>query len=368
MSLTKTEPRKAAEIKGIISSSLLQLNRYEKPNLNRLERDVIKNLRTKKDLVITKADKRNVVVLLDKPHYVDKMLSLLNSATYMPIQSDPTPQTRTELRGLLQIFAEQSKEDTISSIRNRLYYVSNSVCPELYGLPKVHKPGVPLRPVVCSVNRVTSHLCTYLKSIIQPLTGGRSSHVTNHRDFCAALKSIQISKTDFMSDPTPQTRTELRGLLQIFAEQSKEDTISSIRNRLYYLSNSACPELYGLLKIHKPGVPLRPVVCSVKSVTSQLCTYLKGIIQPLTGGRSSHVSNHKDFCVALKSIQISKTDFMGSFFRQNNGAPMGSPLSPVLAELFMEHLEETAFEGTDNPWPPVCLSQACQTGGPHKEY
>ncbi|KFD46176.1 hypothetical protein M513_12950 [Trichuris suis] len=115
------------------------------------------------------------------------------------------------------------------------------------------------------------------------------------------------------SDPTPQTRTELRGLLQIFAEQSKEDTISSIRNRLYYVSNSARPELYGLLKVRKPGVPLRPVVCSVNSVTSQLCTYLKGIIQPLIGGRSSHVSNRKDFCAALKSIQISKTDFMVSY-------------------------------------------------------
>ncbi|KFD69496.1 hypothetical protein M514_18368 [Trichuris suis] len=129
---------------------------------------------------------------------MDKMLSLLNSATYVPIQSDPTPQTKTELRGLLQIFAEQSKEVTISSIRNRLYYVTNSACPELYGLPKVHKPGVPLRPVVCSVNSVTSQLCTYLKGIIQPLIGGRSSHVSKHKDFCAALKSIQISKTDFM--------------------------------------------------------------------------------------------------------------------------------------------------------------------------
>ncbi|KFD59305.1 hypothetical protein M514_28515, partial [Trichuris suis] len=44
--------------------------------------------------------------------------------------------------------------------------------------------------------------------------------------------------------------------------------------------------------------------------------------------------------------------FQGNFFRQNDGAPMGSPLSPVLAELFVEHLEETAFEGTDNPWAP----------------
>ncbi|CDW61214.1 hypothetical protein TTRE_0000965501 [Trichuris trichiura] len=31
---------------------------------------------------------------------------------------------------------------------------------------------------------------------------------------------------------------------------------------------------------------------------------------------------------------------------------MGSPLSPVLAELFMERLEEIAFESSDNHWTP----------------
>ncbi|KFD64585.1 hypothetical protein M514_23187 [Trichuris suis] len=217
----------------------------------------------------------------------------------MPIQSDPTPQTRTELRGLLQIFAEQSKEDTISSIRNRLYYVSNSARPELYGLPKVRKPGVPLRPVVCSVNSVTSQLCTYLKGIIQPLTGGRSSHVSNRKDFCAALKSIQISKTDFM------------------------------------------------------------VSYDVKDLfTSILIPHTLNILQSLLDSDSSLGERTK-----LSPFQIVKLvsfcvregnyfRFQGSFFRQNNGAPMGSPLSPVLAELFMEHLKETAFEGTDNPWAP----------------
>ncbi|KFD46626.1 hypothetical protein M513_12481 [Trichuris suis] len=245
MSLTKTEPRKAAEIKGIISSCLLQTNKFENPNLNSMEKAVIKKLKTKEDLVATKTDKGNVVVLLDKSHYVDKMVTLLSSTIYSPIQSDPTPQTRTELRGLLQIFAEQSKEEAITSIRNRLYYVSNSVCPQLYGPPKIHKPDVPLRPVVCSVN----------------------------------------------------------------------------------------------------------------SVTSQLCAYLKSIIQPLARQRGSHVSSHKDFCVALKSIRISKTDFMEGFFRQNNGAPMGSPLSPVLAEAFMEHLEETAFESADIPVAPILFKR-----------
>ncbi|KFD59269.1 hypothetical protein M514_28552, partial [Trichuris suis] len=196
-------------------------------------------------------------------------------------------------------FAEQSKEDTITFIRNRLYCVSNSICAELYGLPKIHKPGVPLRPVVCSVNSVTSRLCTYLKSITQPLTGGRSSHVTSHRDFCAALKSIQISKTDFMvsydvknlftSIPIPHTLNILQSLL---------DSDSSLRER----------------------TELSPFQI-VKLVA---------------------------FCMREGSY----FRFQESFFRQNDGAPMGSPLSPVLAELFMEHLEETAFEGTDNPWAP----------------
>uniref|UniRef100_A0A5S6QG45 Reverse transcriptase domain-containing protein n=1 Tax=Trichuris muris TaxID=70415 RepID=A0A5S6QG45_TRIMR len=32
-----------------------------------------------------------------------------------------------------------------------------------------------------------------------------------------------------------------------------------------------------------------------------------------------------------------------TFFCQKRGAPMGSPLSPIVAEIFMEHLEERAF-------------------------
>uniref|UniRef100_A0A5S6Q5S9 Reverse transcriptase domain-containing protein n=1 Tax=Trichuris muris TaxID=70415 RepID=A0A5S6Q5S9_TRIMR len=41
-------------------------------------------------------------------------------------------------------------------------------------------------------------------------------------------------------------------------------------------------------------------------------------------------------------------NFQGRFYRQNRGIPMGSSLSPVLAEVFMENLEEIAFK-TVNP-------------------
>jgi hypothetical protein len=37
--------------------------------------------------------------------------------------------------------------------------------------------------------------------------------------------------------------------------------------------------------------------------------------------------------------------FKRQFYEQTDGVAMGSPLSPVIADFFMEHLEETALEG-----------------------
>ena len=36
-------------------------------------------------------------------------------------------------------------------------------------------------------------------------------------------------------------------------------------------------------------------------------------------------------------------EFQGKFYKQSDGAAMGSPLSPVIADVYMEHLEETAL-------------------------
>ncbi|KFD64814.1 hypothetical protein M514_02409 [Trichuris suis] len=39
--------------------------------------------------------------------------------------------------------------------------------------------------------------------------------------------------------------------------------------------------------------------------------------------------------------------FQDTFFLQKNGAPMGNPLSPILAEIFIEHLEDKAFTNAE---------------------
>ena len=47
--------------------------------------------------------------------------------------------------------------------------------------------------------------------------------------------------------------------------------------------------------------------------------------------------------ICLKSTYF---QFRGEFFEQIEGAAMGSPLSPIIANLFMESLEEKALESS----------------------
>ena len=59
-----------------------------------------------------------------------------------------------------------------------------------------------------------------------------------------------------------------------------------------------------------------------------------------------------EFC--LKSTYFS---FQGQFFEQVDGATMGSPISPIVANLYMEYLEQKALSTA--PTPQV-LVQVCR--------
>uniref|UniRef100_A0A5S6Q4E3 Reverse transcriptase domain-containing protein n=1 Tax=Trichuris muris TaxID=70415 RepID=A0A5S6Q4E3_TRIMR len=302
-SLSWTEPMKAAEIKGAISGSLMHRYRVT-PNINNLERKVMKNLRDKKDLMVTKADKGNVVVLLNREEYITKINRLLDSEVYRPLTSDPTSGTRKVALLLLRCFAEETKDKTLSKIAQKLHFVSNSKCPELYGLPKIHKPEIPLRPVICSTKSMTSDLCCYLKSIIQPLTGNRVSHVSNHKDFCSALKTLTIARNHAM------------------------------------------------------------VSCDVKNLfTSIPMAHTLSTLQRLLNSDSTlhqRTSLNPFRIVKLVSFCMNEGNFFrfqDTFYAQTNGAPMGRSLSPVLAEVFMEEFEEMALNKDSCPVAPVLFKR-----------
>ena len=64
---------------------------------------------------------------------------------------------------------------------------SQEKVPLLYGLPKIHKPEIPLRPIVSFVNSPTYALSKHLVSILSPLVGKSPSHVRNSADFASFI-------------------------------------------------------------------------------------------------------------------------------------------------------------------------------------
>ena len=58
---------------------------------------------------------------------------------------------------------------------------SGSQPPRIYGLPKVHKPNVPLRPIVSCIGSSLYQLSKYVASLIFLLVGQTDSHVKKTR-------------------------------------------------------------------------------------------------------------------------------------------------------------------------------------------
>ena len=77
---------------------------------------------------------------------------------------------------------------------------NDSSSSRFYGLPKIHKPGIPLRPIVSFVDSRTYAISSYLARILSPAVG--------NTDFI--VKSSNICEyADFIRDKTPNAGEEL---------------------------------------------------------------------------------------------------------------------------------------------------------------
>ena len=72
------------------------------------------------------------------------------------------------------------------------------MCPKLYGLPKVHKTGAPLRPIVSLIGSPTNALAKHLASILQPHVEKAASYVKNSQNFIDLIKNIPLEEKDIL--------------------------------------------------------------------------------------------------------------------------------------------------------------------------
>ena len=175
--------------KHLIRAEVSSILRRTKPPPKNISNDVFKALPALKkdpDRLVLSADKGNCVVIMDKQQYDEKASYLLSDRnTYSILKSDPTSKTQRKLNKML---LDLKKPGKISESTYKMLYSSDGLCPRFYGLPKIHKTGIPLRPIVSFVNSPTYAVSSYLAKILSPVVGNTDYTVKNSCDFADFIR------------------------------------------------------------------------------------------------------------------------------------------------------------------------------------
>ena len=87
------------------------------------------------------------MLVMDKEDYIHKAEELLAQLAYRKLDKDPTNKIKAKLITKLRT----AKKDTrLDEGMYQIMYPTSCVPLKFYGLPKIHKTGTPLRPIVSS--------------------------------------------------------------------------------------------------------------------------------------------------------------------------------------------------------------------------
>ncbi|XP_075163163.1 uncharacterized protein LOC142235789 [Haematobia irritans] len=176
-------------------------------------------------------------------------------------------------------------------------------------------------------------------------------------------------------------------------------------NEKYKLTSrtATAPRIYGLTKIHKEGTPLRPICSSINSPTYNVSKYITDILKNLTKDSKYNIKDGIEFKKRINQQTIHDNELLISFdvvslfpsvpinlairtikekwaimqeftkipmdlfleivtlcikdsryftyddkiFEQTKGMSMGSPISPIVADIIMEELLDDARDDKD---------------------
>ena len=162
-----------------------------------------------------------------------------------------------------------------------LYPTSEDV-PKFYGLPKIHKQGTPLRPIISGIGTITYNTAKFCAKIISPLVGKSDYHIKNTQDLVQKVQNLKLDDDDEMVS---------YDVTALFTSVPVEAALTVIHERL--LTDTTLHE----------RTDLNP---------DQITELLRFVLTA-------------SYCT-----------FQNVFYRQCHGASMGSPCSPLTADFFME--------------------------------
>ena len=155
-------------------------------NLTTEERNSIKNLQNNKTIIIKKADKSAGIVIMNRDDYRNKIINMLSDTqVYKLTDIDDTLHVKSIADDILRNLLS-SGYITKKHYENLTGFTPK--CPIFYGIPKIHKQQIPLRPIVSQTLGPTSRVSKYLDYI---LASAESSIPGLLKDTTAFLQKVE---------------------------------------------------------------------------------------------------------------------------------------------------------------------------------
>ena len=104
-----------------------------------------------------------------------------------------------------------------------------------------------------------------------------------------------LNQATYKVIPTDSTIKQKNKLITLLKNMKAKCGINEEIYKRMYPTGAGIPTFYGLLEIHKAGVPLRPVVSNRGAVSYETAKELARILKPLVGKSPYNVQNTRDF-------------------------------------------------------------------------
>ena len=104
-----------------------------------------------------------------------------------------------------------------------------------------------------------------------------------------------------------------KAICRTITKAIKDSNLDEGIKRKLYPKDSLVPRIYGLLKIHKQGTPLRPIINTIGSPTYNLAKYLAKLLKPLVGKNNSFVKDSTTWVEEVSKENLNEEDKIMSF-------------------------------------------------------
>ena len=146
-------------------------------------------------IVILPADTGRSTIILNREDYLQKCMDHINHCPYQLLKKDPTTKIKTKTLKQLKVLKDNEFID------NKLYYYlkpTDSPAPRFYGQPKIHKPGVPIRPIVSYSGSPLYNPNKYIVNILKAYVKDENNNAKNSTTLSNYIRNVPTEDDKIM--------------------------------------------------------------------------------------------------------------------------------------------------------------------------